>query len=102
MLKNLWQKGDKIVEMNYKAIDEGADKLIQVKVDKEWANLEDEIKKEDFYKGSEFVENIVKPMNAARGDDLPVSAFWVMRMEVLKQELQSMKKRGVGVTVPNG
>ncbi|MCZ6117776.1 pyruvate:ferredoxin (flavodoxin) oxidoreductase [Campylobacter ureolyticus] len=98
--KTYGKKGDKIVEMNYKAIDEGADKLIQVKVDKEWANLEDEIKKEDFYKGSEFVENIVKPMNAARGDDLPVSAFLGYEDGSFEAGTTKYEKRGVGVIVP--
>ena len=98
--KTYGKKGDKIVEMNYKAIDEGADKLVQVKVDKEWVNLEDEIKKEDFYKGSEFVENIVKPMNAARGDDLPVSAFLGYEDGSFEAGTTKYEKRGVGVTVP--
>ena len=98
--KTYGKKGDKIIEMNYKAIDEGADKLVQVKVDKEWANLEDEIKKEDFYKGSEFVENIVKSMNAARGDDLPVSAFLGYEDGSFEAGTTKYEKRGVGVTVP--
>lgn len=98
--KTYGKKGDKIIEMNYNAIDEGADKLIQVKVDKEWANLEDEIEKEDFYKGSEFVENIVKPMNAARGDDLPVSAFLGYEDGSFEAGTTKYEKRGVGVTVP--
>ena len=98
--KTYGKKGDKIIEMNYKAIDEGADKLIQVKVDKEWVNLENEIKKEDFYKGSKFVENIVKPMNAARGDDLPVSAFLGYEDGSFEAGTTKYEKRGVGVTVP--
>lgn len=98
--KTYGKKGDKIVEMNYNAIDEGADKLIQVKVDKEWVYLENEIKKEDFYKGSEFVENIVKPMNAARGDDLPVSAFLGYEDGSFEAGTTKYEKRGVGVTVP--
>lgn len=98
--KTYGKKGDKIIEMNYKAIDEGADKLVQVKVDKEWVNLEDEIKKEDFYKGSEFVENIVKPMNTARGDDLPVSAFLGYEDGSFEAGTTKYEKRGVGVTVP--
>ncbi|MCR8684653.1 pyruvate:ferredoxin (flavodoxin) oxidoreductase [Campylobacter ureolyticus] len=98
--KTYGKKGDKIIEMNYKAIDEGADKLIQVKVDKEWVNLEDEIKKEDFYKGSEFVENIVKPMNSARGDNLPVSAFLGYEDGSFEAGTTKYEKRGVGVTVP--
>lgn len=98
--KTYGKKGDKIVEMNYQAIDEGADKIVQVKVLKEWANLTDSTKKEDKYIGSDFVENIVKPMNAARGDGLPVSAFLGYEDGSFEAGTTKYEKRGVGVTVP--
>lgn len=42
-------------------------------VDAAWANLPDDEKAES--KAPEFVENVVKVINAQAGDDLPVSAF---------------------------
>ncbi|MDO5650335.1 MAG: 2-oxoacid:acceptor oxidoreductase family protein, partial [Gallicola sp.] len=55
--KTYGNKGDKIVEMNYRAIDEGSGKLEQVTVDSAWANLADECqvegKKEDKYIGND-------------------------------------------------
>lgn len=38
--KSYSKKGDAIVEMNYKAIDVGADGLVKVEVDPNWKNLE--------------------------------------------------------------
>lgn len=97
--KTYHKKGDKIVEMNYKAIDEGASELVKIEIDPSWINLKDEIK-EDKYKGSDFVENIVKPMNAARGDSLPVSAFVGYEDGSFESGTTEFEKRGVGVMVP--
>ncbi|MBS5831193.1 MAG: 2-oxoacid:acceptor oxidoreductase family protein, partial [Campylobacter concisus] len=69
------KKGEAIVQMNYNAIDVGANGLIKVPVDPAWANLADNEQKEEKYIGNSFIENVVKPINAARGDSLPVSAF---------------------------
>lgn len=97
--KTYHKKGDKIVEMNYKAIDEGASELVKIEIDPSWINLKDEIK-EDKYKGSSFVENVVKPMNAARGDSLPVSAFVGYEDGSFESGTTEFEKRGVGVMVP--
>ena len=97
--KTYHKKGDKIVEMNYKAIDEGASELVKIDIDPSWINLIDDIK-EDKYKGSDFVENIVKPMNAARGDYLPVSAFVGYEDGSFESGTTEFEKRGVGVMVP--
>jgi len=97
--KTYHKKGDKIVEMNYKAIDEGASELVKIEIDPSWINLKDEIK-EDKYKGSSFVENIVKPMNAARGDSLPVSAFVGYEDGSFESGTTEFEKRGIGVMVP--
>ena len=68
------KKGDAIVEMNYKAIDRGAEGIKELKVDPAWANLEKEVKVVDETK-PEFVKKIADPINAIKGYDLPVSAF---------------------------
>ncbi len=45
-------------------------------MDPNWKNLAlNEKEQTNAYKGTEFGEKIVKPMNADKGDDLPVSAF---------------------------
>lgn len=94
-------KGEKIVELNYQAIDQGANGLTEVPVDPAWANLEivekaDEAK----YVGTEFVEKIAKPVNAAKGDDLPVSVFVGHEDGAFENGSSQYEKRGIGVTVP--
>ncbi|VEH93266.1 pyruvate ferredoxin/flavodoxin oxidoreductase [Campylobacter insulaenigrae] len=99
--KSYSKKGDAIVEMNYKAIDIGGDGLVKIDIDPSWMNLVDEVKEEIIsYKGTEFVEKIAKPMNAAKGDDLPVSAFLGYEDGSFEHGTTEYEKRGVGVMVP--
>lgn len=99
--KSYNKKGDAIVEMNYKAIDVGADGLVKVDIDPSWVNLADEVKEElNAYKGTQFVELVAKPMNAAKGDDLPVSAFLGYEDGSFEHGTTEYEKRGVGVMVP--
>lgn len=99
--KTYAKKGDAIIQMNYKAIDVGADGLVKVTIDPAWANLEVGTKEEAVaYKGTEFVEKVVKPMNAARGNELPVSAFVGHEDGSFEAGTTEYEKRGVGVMVP--
>ena len=94
------KKGEAIVQMNYNAIDVGANGLIKVPVDPAWANLADDEQKEEKYIGNSFIENVVKPINAARGDSLPVSAFIGYEDGHFEAGTTAYEKRGVGVMVP--
>ena len=94
------KKGEAIVQMNYNAIDVGANGLIKVPVDPAWANLVDDEQKDEKYIGNSFIENVVKPINAARGDSLPVSAFIGYEDGHFEAGTTAYEKRGVGVMVP--
>ena len=94
------KKGEAIVQMNYSAIDVGANGLIKVPVDPAWANLADDEQKDGKYIGNSFIENVVKPINAARGDSLPVSAFIGYEDGHFEAGTTAYEKRGVGVMVP--
>ena len=94
------KKGEAIVQMNYNAIDVGANGLIKVSVDPAWANLADDEQKDEKYIGNSFIENVVKPINAARGDSLPVSAFIGYEDGHFEAGTTAYEKRGVGVMVP--
>ena len=98
--KTYGKKGEAIVEMNCKAIDVGANGLEKVVVDPSWVNLDDNSVNEKKYVGDEFIEKIVKPINAARGDSLPVSAFLGYEDGHFKSGTTQYEKRGVGVMVP--
>ncbi len=98
--KTYGKKGDEVVAMNCKAIDVGADGLVEIAVKPEWATLADDAKAEAKYVGNEFIENIVKPVNAARGNSLPVSAFLGYEDGHFEAGSTEYEKRGVGVMVP--
>ncbi len=99
--KSYIKKGERIVELNYQAIDRGANGIIEVPVDPGWVDLEDEVKQEETkYIGTEFVEKIAKPINAARGDTLPVSVFKGHEDGSFEHGTSQYEKRGIAVMVP--
>jgi pyruvate-ferredoxin/flavodoxin oxidoreductase len=99
--KSYIKKGEKIVEMNYKAIDTGANGVEEVPVDPSWSNLDISVKEEESkYVGTEFVEKIAKPVNAAKGDSLPVSVFNGYEDGTFENGTSQYEKRGIGVMVP--
>ena len=73
------KKGDKIVQMNFDAIDRGISDVVKVNVPEEWINAQyeplDAKLLPDREEVLDFVENIQKIVNAQEGNTLPVSAF---------------------------
>src|SRR5690606_17200084 len=92
------RKGDKIVEMNYTAVDRGLDSLVKIDVPDSWANAVDE--KEEEEDVPEFIKNILQPMNSQKGDTLPVSAFVDAEDGTFPAGTTKYEKRGVAVSVP--
>ncbi len=98
------RKGEKIVKMNHDAIDAGAQAVKEINVPAEWANAKDE-SKETVVTGDrpelvDFVKNLLTPMNAQRGDALPVSAFKGREDGTFPQGSSAYEKRGIAVDVP--
>ena len=93
------KKGEAIVELNYKAIETGASKLQEVKVDPAWSNLEPEVKVErtDL---PYFVKNLANPVNAIKGYDLPVSAFKGYEDGTMENGSTAYEKRYISNFVP--
>ncbi len=99
--KSYIKKGEKIVEMNYLAIDAGEGGIEEVPVDSAWSNFDaKDSGKEEKYVGTEYVEKIAKPVNAAKGDSLPVSVFNGYEDGSLENGTSQYEKRGIGVMVP--
>jgi len=73
--KSYGRKGDSIVEMNYKAIDSGAEKIQKVEILTEWADLIDTFEMSINEDSPLFVRTIATAVNQLQGDNLPVSAF---------------------------
>ncbi len=102
--KSFAKKGDDIVNMNYAAIDRGAGEVVKVDVPADWANAEGEMPvvkaAGDDKKLVDFVNNILIPVNAQRGDQLPVSTFVDMADGTFPQGAAAYEKRGIAVDVP--
>ncbi len=74
IVKSYGTKGEKVVQMNYKAVDSGIDALNKIDVPDSWKSAKEEVKEEESGR-PEFVRNIADVMNRQQGDKLPVSAF---------------------------
>ncbi|MBR5468560.1 MAG: pyruvate:ferredoxin (flavodoxin) oxidoreductase [Firmicutes bacterium] len=97
--KSYGKKGDTILNMNYAAVDQGVDKAVQVEIPAAWANAEDTAVAEE-REVPEFVKAVVQPMNAQKGDLLPVSAFAGREDGTFPAGTAAYEKRGVAVDLP--
>ncbi|MDK2805479.1 MAG: pyruvate-ferredoxin/flavodoxin oxidoreductase [Thermoanaerobacterium sp.] len=98
IVKSYGHKGEKIVNMNYAAVDRGIDALVKVDVPASWADAEDEVKEERNV--PDFIKNIADVMNRQEGDKLPVSAFVGMEDGTFPMGTAAYEKRGIAVDVP--
>ncbi|SCP96665.1 pyruvate:ferredoxin (flavodoxin) oxidoreductase [Anaerobium acetethylicum] len=102
--KTYGKKGDAVVQMNYDAIDAGAQKIVEITVPENWKDCQDEdlsiITAEGREEVSEFVKNIQIPVNAQQGNDLPVSAFTAYADGTTPSGTSAFEKRGIAVDVP--
>ena len=71
--KTYKKKGQQVIEMNWKAVDQGIDAIEEVEVPKSWLDAEDSKIKD--IESPDFIQEILTPINSQEGDDLPVSSF---------------------------
>jgi pyruvate-ferredoxin/flavodoxin oxidoreductase len=92
------KKGQKVVDMNKKAVDMGIQQLVEVRVPESWKDAEDEklaVKDEP-----EFIKKVQKVMARMEGDELPVSAFKGMEDGSWPPGTTAYEKRGIAVMIP--
>ena len=99
------KKGDKIVQMNYDAIDAGAKEIVEINVPEAWKDAEDEGLFTPEIKGGrkdvvDFVKNIQTKVNAQEGNNLPVSAFTEYVDGSTPSGSSAFEKRGIAVDIP--
>ena len=97
------KKGDKIVQMNYDAIDAGAKQIVEIQIPESWKDCEDEFLGKSVAGDSavvDFVNNIQIPVNAQEGDKLPVSAFNAYVDGTTPSGSSAFEKRGIAVDIP--
>ncbi len=102
--KSYLKKGQAIVDLNHAAIDAGKDALHEVDVPASWKNAgADAVAEKVTGKRTElvdFVNDIVLPVGAMKGDSLAVKAFEKYADGQFPQGSSAYEKRGVAVTVP--
>ncbi len=102
IVKSYGAKGDKIVNMNYAAVDKGGDAITKIEVPTEWKDLDGAmdltIKRDE--NTPEFISKIMDPINALKGDELPVSVFLGIEDGTFPAGTTQYEKRGVATTVP--
>ena len=101
ILKSYGKKGEDIVNMNYAAVDAGGNAVEKIEVPAEWASIEVKAAEKTVdLSRPEFVRNIVDPINALKGDQLPVSAFNGREDGTWDNGTAAWEKRGIAVNVP--
>lgn len=98
IVKSYGKKGENIVNMNFAAVERGGD-VMKLDIPAEWANIDSKFQLEHS-EAPDFVQNVVRPINAQIGDDLPVSAFKGREDGTWEQGTAAYDKRGVAAMVP--
>ena len=98
IVKAYGKKGEAIVNMNYKAVDAGIDSLVKVDVPASWAEAVEAEKPE--VDEPAFIKDILRPMVAQKGNDLPVSSFLGYEDGTFPCGTAAYEKRGIAVNVP--
>ena len=97
IVKSYGKKGQDVVDKNYAAVDRGGE-YKQLTVDKAWSNLPaDAVAAND---DPEFINKIVRSINAQDGDLLKVSAFKDIPDGTWQAGTAAYEKRGVAAFVP--
>ena len=97
IVKSYGKKGENVVNMNNAAVDRGGE-YHKLDVDPAWASLPDD--PDTAAPAPEFVNKLVRPINAQDGDLLPVSAFTEVVDGTWEQGTAAYEKRGVAAFVP--
>ena len=94
--KTYGKKGDKVVQMNIDAVDKTLGALVKIDVPDTWATAGHEVYMEK--DEPEFVTEVMRPMLAQQGDELPVSAM--PPDGIFPTATTRYEKRGVAINVP--
>ncbi|SHI93723.1 pyruvate:ferredoxin (flavodoxin) oxidoreductase [Parasporobacterium paucivorans] len=103
-LSSYGNKGEDIVNMNYKAIERGAQDVHKIEIPASWKNAADEELGNKVASGRkdviDFVNNIQSAVNSQNGNSLPVSAFTEYAEGNTPLGTAAYEKRGIAVDVP--
>jgi len=92
------KKGEKVLQMNYKAVDAGTEALVKIDVPASWSGAKEEAAAA--VDAPDFIKNVLIPMNRQEGDSLPVSTFADAADGTFPMGTSAYEKRGIAVFVP--
>ena len=90
------KKSQKIVDMNFAAVDKTLEHLVEIDYPESWAQADGSAQAEK--DEPDFVKNVMRPILAQQGDKLPVSAF--QPDGIFPVNTSKYEKRGVAINVP--
>ncbi|MGL5417199.1 MAG: pyruvate:ferredoxin (flavodoxin) oxidoreductase [Clostridium sp.] len=93
------KKGQKVVDMNNAAIDKGIGMIQEINVPESWKTVEVEAI-QGAKNATDFVKNIVEPMNRQEGFDLKVSDLMEIADGTFEAGTAAYEKRGVAINLP--
>jgi len=96
--KEYGKKGEKVVQMNRDAVDQGIHALKKVEVPPAWKDARDPESSEETL--PEFIGNVVVPVNRQQGDTLPVSTFVGAEDGHFPMGTAAYEKRGIAINNP--
>ncbi len=99
IVRSYGRMGERIVNMNFAAVEAGGKHVHKVTVPEEWKNIEVKATNGESAR-PEYITKIVDVINSQRGDDLPVSAFEGAEDGTFQMGTAAWEKRGVAVNVP--
>ena len=91
-------KGQKVLDMNHAAVDQGIANFHKVEIPESWANAVDEAREAKDVPA--FISEILEPMAKQDGDSLPASKFVGREDGTFPLGTSAYEKRGVAVGVP--
>jgi len=98
------KKGEKVIQMNYEAIDRGIESVLKIPVPPEWKQTGDDPLDAkilpDRPQVLAYVENIQKPITLQQGNSLPVSAFLPYADGSFPSGSSAHERRNVATEVP--
>jgi pyruvate-ferredoxin/flavodoxin oxidoreductase len=93
--KTYGKKGDKIINMNIAAVDQAPANLVAIDYPSSWKDASEE---SPTIEKDAYLRNVVRPILAQQGDQLPVSAF--EPDGIVPLGTSACEKRGVAINVP--
>ncbi|MBP3728723.1 MAG: pyruvate:ferredoxin (flavodoxin) oxidoreductase [Lachnospiraceae bacterium] len=101
--KTFGKKGEEVVRMNLAAIDQGAGALKKIATAGLLSPGQTAEEPSPLAPASDeppFIQNILRPINALKGDDLPVSTFLSMQDGTMPLGTTAYEKRGIATGLP--